>query len=210
MAKKNILLYLIFLILSGNLFAQIDSVSFQFVPDASIYKARVHAQKVTYSSTDTILTNFTLEDTVGSAYTFDWGGDIEPNLDGLPTALYEFADTGIYTFSLSVTEASSGNTYTATKIRRLKGIRVPNVFTPNNDGLNDLFMVFYDGTAELEITIFSRTGTKVFGEKSRSIVWDGRNSSGAEVSEGLYYYILTCESPLIDQKGYFYLYRQIK
>ena len=148
MAKKKILLYLLFLLISSNLVAQIDSVTFQFIPDASTFKIKCRAQK--YMGPN--ISDFVISDTTNSEYTFDWGGSIEPTTDGLPTANFEFSDTGKYNFTLSVVEKSSAGTFTDTKIFRIQDfISIPNVFTPNEDGVNDLFIVRSNGIEELEI-----------------------------------------------------------
>ena len=38
---------------------------------------------------------------------------------------------------------------------------VPNVFTPNGDGVNDIFEVKSDGNTVYELTVFTRTGTQI-------------------------------------------------
>ena len=58
---------------------------------------------------------------------------------------------------------------------------VPNVFTPNNDGINDLFEVFTDGSdvaTILEFEIFDRWGNLVYSQydfnvSDNSLFWDG-------------------------------------
>lgn len=66
----------------------------------------------------------------------------------------------------------------------------PNVFTPNNDGNNDLFLV----TVNYEsITILNRWGNIVWqGSKGQS--WDGKSQDGKDVSEGVYFYVVETES----------------
>jgi len=206
MRKKSLLFYLSFLILSSSLFAQtpIDTVTFRFIPDASTFKVRCMAQKII--GTDT--TDFEIADTVGAAYTFDWGGTKEPNKDGLFFATYEFTDTGNYNFTLSVVEKSTSKTYTVTRNFDIRDIiRVPNVFTPNFDGVNDLFIVNSNGLRTLEISIYSRSGTLVYESKAPIIVWDGRNQAGKIVSQGVYYYILTTDDPTIESmKGFIHVF----
>ena len=117
---------------------------------------------------------------------------------------------GNYTFTLSVYDDVSGNTYNYTaNYQIIDDIRVPNVFTPNGDGLNDLFIVRANGIVPLEISVFSRTGTLVFNTRSPIIVWDGKSSSGSELSEGTYFYVLKSDDPAIPvKKGFFHLYNK--
>lgn len=67
-----------------------------------------------------------------------------------------------------------------------------NVFTPNNDGINDCFRLInggkYQGCAEL--TVYDRWGVPVFRSAYSGMCWDGHTSAGELVSEGTYFYIL--------------------
>jgi gliding motility-associated-like protein len=66
---------------------------------------------------------------------------------------------------------------------------LPNVFTPNNDGANDLFLPFpYRFIDRIEIQVFNRWGGLVFETNDPDINWDGTNVSGSDVAEGAYFY----------------------
>jgi gliding motility-associated-like protein len=67
---------------------------------------------------------------------------------------------------------------------------VPNVFTPNNDGQNDLFKVGGTGIKELTIVVYNRWGQVVFETNQINAGWDGRTNSGIEVPEGTYFYVI--------------------
>ena len=207
MGKLKVFIYFTLFLIANSAIAQIDTVTFTFVRDVATYRIRCQAQKVNVVSGDTIFSDFLIADT--AAYTFDWGGETEPVVDGLPLVTYEFLTPGIKTFSLSVLEDATGKTFTETKtFDILDVIKVPNVFTPNGDGDNDLFVINSNGIVPLEITIFSRTGAMVFSTKSPIVVWDGRNTSGSELSEGVYYYILKSDDPaVLDQTGFIHMYR---
>ena len=97
---------------------------------------------------------------------------------------------------------------------------IPNVFTPNDDGLNDRFMVQKKSLKFLSVEIFSRSGKMVYifsgeGEAlSNWEGWDGKvNKSSADASPGVYYYIIRAigwdevEYDSKDQRGFVYLYR---
>lgn len=68
---------------------------------------------------------------------------------------------------------------------------LPNVFSPNGDGHNDLFIPFpYDFVESVDMVIFNRWGTKVFTTHDPDINWDGRNqTSKQECATGVYYYV---------------------
>lgn len=69
---------------------------------------------------------------------------------------------------------------------------VPNVFTPNGDGVNDFFFLEAKSLSEISVLIYDRWGHKIYeviSEKG-NIVWDGKNQLGKEVAEGTYFYII--------------------
>ena len=66
---------------------------------------------------------------------------------------------------------------------------LPNVFTPNGDGNNELFIPFpYLYISKVDMTIVDRWGTVVFQTEDPDINWTGKNTSGQDVAEGVYYY----------------------
>jgi len=68
---------------------------------------------------------------------------------------------------------------------------LPNVFSPNGDGINDLYRPQRTSYVErVEMTIFNRWGTQVYYTEDPDINWDGKvNNSDRLVSQGVYYYI---------------------
>jgi gliding motility-associated-like protein len=67
---------------------------------------------------------------------------------------------------------------------------VPKAFTPNVDGLNDIFRPFVgEGITEMEFSIFNRWGQKVFSTTEKGKGWDG-NLNGSNQSSGVYVWIL--------------------
>ena len=76
-------------------------------------------------------------------------------------------------------------------------LNIPNVFTPNGDGINDNFIVESKSLRILSVEVFSRSGLKVYsffgeGEILRQYTgWDGNvNSSSVKASPGIYFYII--------------------
>lgn len=71
-------------------------------------------------------------------------------------------------------------------------LSVPNVFTPNGDGMNDVFTLNTD--AELgpctKMLVYNRWGQKEFESLGANIVWDGRNFGGQECTTGTYFYVI--------------------
>jgi gliding motility-associated-like protein len=67
---------------------------------------------------------------------------------------------------------------------------LPNAFTPDGDGRNDLFTPFpgYRFVPKIEMQIFNRWGEKVFETTDPQINWNGNDLQGHPVSEGVYLY----------------------
>ncbi|HLF34379.1 MAG TPA: gliding motility-associated C-terminal domain-containing protein [Cyclobacteriaceae bacterium] len=87
---------------------------------------------------------------------------------------------------------------------------LPNVFTPNNDGFNDMFQAFsfpYDKcprfVKSVDFRVYSRWGEEIFRtgkdeETSIYINWDGRTSNGTILASGVYYYVAEVEYINVD------------
>ena len=52
-------------------------------------------------------------------------------------------------------------------------VYIPNAFTPNNDGNNDMFLIYGEDIKTLDLKIFNRWGEEVFKTNSQFIGWDG-------------------------------------
>ena len=78
---------------------------------------------------------------------------------------------------------------------------LPNVFTPNNDGINDEFKVIQphnlpDGFGMFTIRIFNRWGNLVFESNSPNFEWDGVNqSTGRPAPDGTYFWVIELGGP---------------
>jgi gliding motility-associated-like protein len=69
--------------------------------------------------------------------------------------------------------------------------QLPNVFTPNGDGSNDLFHPFpFTSVERIDIQIFNRWGKLIFETEDPQVLWDGKNAnSKQDAPDGVYYYI---------------------
>jgi gliding motility-associated-like protein len=71
---------------------------------------------------------------------------------------------------------------------------IPNVFSPNGDGQNDLFGVSGTGVISVKGSIYNRWGSLMFSTQQLNEGWDGRTTAGSECTEGTYFYILEVET----------------
>jgi gliding motility-associated-like protein len=138
---------------------------------------------------------------------------------------YTFTDTGKYTITLLAYETLRRCSAVTTQTVLVKDcppdsikIIVPNVFSPNADGINDVWQLivynFNYTVNNYECLIYDRWGIKVFEANSISEAWGGRTTSGMPSSAGAYYYIIKLTatnskgvSEQKDFKGYLELVR---
>ncbi|MEZ4777376.1 MAG: gliding motility-associated C-terminal domain-containing protein [Bacteroidia bacterium] len=66
-------------------------------------------------------------------------------------------------------------------------VYIPNAFTPNNDGHNDVFFIQGGFIRDFQLSIFNRWGTELFTTLSIDNGWDG-TYKGSPVQEGVYVY----------------------
>lgn len=88
---------------------------------------------------------------------------------------------------------------------------VPNVFTPNGDGLNDVYSIvnLTEPPSVFELLIYDRWGLLVYSSDNYLDGWNGTIGS-ANVTEGVYYYILNMESTCgeaVQKNGFLTLFR---
>lgn len=71
--------------------------------------------------------------------------------------------------------------------------RLPNVFSPGNDEMNDLFQPFpFRFVASVDMQIFNRWGNLVYWTSDPEILWDGTEMDSSKPSaDGTYYYVCT-------------------
>lgn len=90
---------------------------------------------------------------------------------------------------------------------------IPNIFTPNDDNVNDVFTVQGSGLKTLDAEIFNRWGHKIFEWHTTAGDWDGRTASGVPAPSGTYFYIIKAigiDGKEYSEKGSFLLIRENK
>jgi gliding motility-associated-like protein len=114
------------------------------------------------------------------------------------TRSYRYRQEGTYEpYVVVTTAAGCSDTLrlgTLTVLDR-ETIYLPNVFTPNGDGVNDDFRVLYQGFSRYRLVIFDRWGGVVFNNGGNpQLFWNGqKNNSGNACPEGVYLFRLDAE-----------------
>ncbi|MGB8193956.1 MAG: gliding motility-associated C-terminal domain-containing protein [Chitinophagaceae bacterium] len=109
------------------------------------------------------------------------------------------------TYTLTVTGKGKCTASDSVKIRVNKEVLVPlipNIFTPNNDGVNDKWTILHlDKYPGCRVRIFNRYGQRVFESTGYAQPWDGK-MNGQPLPFGTYYYIIEPGLPLKAFTGY--------
>lgn len=72
---------------------------------------------------------------------------------------------------------------------------IPNVFTPNNDGVNDRLEVSATGVSDIRVSIYSASSDRLMYRATDLTPWDGRDPSGVLCPEGYYFYAIEATGP---------------
>jgi gliding motility-associated-like protein len=68
---------------------------------------------------------------------------------------------------------------------------IPNAFSPNGDGVNDMFEISgLESYSGIQLNVFNRWGNEVYASDDYKNNWGGLNKNGDELAEDTYYYIL--------------------
>ncbi len=126
-------------------------------------------------------------DATTPGYTYYWENDGSTKHYFLPK------ESGTYTVSVS---GYCGTTSTSIEVTfRDCDIIIPNVFTPNGDGVNDEFQIGFEDDFEFDVFSFSiyiydRWGRLVYHSFDANFKWNGKTNAGVECTDGVYYWKL--------------------
>ncbi|MBS1646601.1 MAG: PKD domain-containing protein [Bacteroidetes bacterium] len=130
-----------------------------------------------------------LNQSVGQITNYSWSFGDGGSASVLSPA-HTYADTGTYQVTLIVVSAQG---CTDTTIRPLVvqndyALYVPNAFTPNGDGKNDVFAAVGDGVKTFGLSIYDRWGNLLYYTSSMNVGWNGtmQNKGGDVLQEDVY------------------------
>jgi gliding motility-associated-like protein len=143
-------------------------------------------------------------------YRWEYGDNSFDTTD-VPETEHLYTEAGLYDVSFKMwDEAGCSDSATLYNVEVLDSLFVPNVFTPNNDGVNDIFYIYSNGYTEFTLKVYNRWGNMVYSTTAPVIYWDGKTTSGIELNTGVYYYTLESVSKADNkrkQTGFFHLYK---
>lgn len=118
---------------------------------------------------------------------WEWNiGGTQYNVQNPPP--HAFAQRGTYTVTLTVTDSKGCSSTFSMVIEASSELVIPNVFSPNGDGINDVFRIRYlSQYPGSSMTIFNRWGNTVFESADYKNDWQPNED---EAPDGTYYFIL--------------------
>ena len=157
-------------------------------------------------STDAMLTVRFINQSLNGA-SFNWvyldtvGGVVEREttyeLETLTEYTYVNADKYYYPYMISTSEENCTDTFRLEEAIHVvrSQLVIPNVFSPNGDGVNDYFVFKHQSLKTCKLTIVDRRGKVVYKRKIEDIYswdgWDGNmHESNRNAPEGQYYFVV--------------------
>jgi gliding motility-associated-like protein len=125
------------------------------------------------------------DDSLESTYLWDFGDN--GSGEG-QEYVHTFSSEGTYNVTMIMNSGKSCMDTISKNVTVSDQFEVPNVFTPNGDGKNDIFYVNTNGSVDYTITILNRWGQIVYRNTAKKIIWDGHSSAGLECVPGTYFY----------------------
>ena len=133
---------------------------------------------------------FTDSSLFGPIVSWSWNfgdpGD-QNNLSNLQNPIHIYSDTGTFCPTLTVTNIHGcvDSVTHCLVIDKEFVIFVPNAFTPNGDGLNDLFFPLGEGidADKFEMFIFDRWGNLIYYTQRWGQGWDGKANGGSKIAQ---------------------------
>jgi len=130
-------------------------------------------------------------------YSYEWSPSEDLDDPTSPNPVVTPSESGSQTFTVTITSADgcvdTGSITLAVNEApcRIEEFHVPNTFTPNGDGHNDIFEVYTNAVDEYRMVVFNRYGEEVFDtEAGNATGWDG-TYLGEALNPDVYGYCVT-------------------
>ena len=151
---------------------------------------------------------FNSDSTIGAVTDWHWNfGDGHTSM--LADPIHAYSQINVYTVTLTVSNNGCSDSI-SDMVDVHFVIDIPNVFTPNGDGVNDVIWVEAGDERDLELSFYNRWGHLMWSGKGTVVGWDGRTSAGTTCESGTYYYVakyINDDGSIVEDTGYTQLIR---
>jgi len=164
-----------------------------------------------------LVVDFVNTSTGAANYTWNFG-DGNVTFSNATELSHTFQNYGVFSVILSATENGCSDSATLTIVVIINEItyQIPNVFTPNTgDDINSYFYLIdplgFNRVEEFEIIILNRWGQVIKTYTNYDFAWNGKDESGNDVPEGVYFYKMyfrTVQDDVFENHGFLQLVRE--
>jgi gliding motility-associated-like protein len=149
------------------------------------------------------------EQIAGATYTWSGPGNFSSN-DNELSLIIDYQNTGIYAVYIYLNGCQSPDAIEVITIANSQvsdDFEVPNVITPNNDGLNEEieFNTLFSSCIPFHFELFNRWGNRVFEQENGGEAFKGTTIGGEKLEAGIYFYKLVFD--LYEKSGFIHIIR---
>lgn len=123
-------------------------------------------------------------------YNFTWQPGSSLNDPQLQSPVATPALTTNYTVFVEDANGCIGSDNVTIQVNSKADLVIPNIMTPNGDGINDGFKIQAEGVLTVKVSVFSRWGKKIIDFDGLHSAWDGKTATGEKVDDGTYFYVI--------------------
>ena len=131
--------------------------------------------------------------------TYSWSPDVYECLEENCAEVYDIPDRAtVYVVTVTDKNGCTNSDTILVDINGIMEVFVPNVFSPNGDGSNDLLVVYGPRLFNFHLEIYDRWGKRIFETNDQKNAWDG-TFNDQPLAPQTFVYMLTGETVLGDQ-----------
>lgn len=151
-----------------------NTASLQLVPQCIFRNQDYYSDTVNWMHLETFFVANGKENyfTIGN-YRNNSGTDTVRRIDWSPQGIVNPYVTYMYIDHVILHEASTA---------------IPNIFTPNGDGINDVWELSFSGNSENRVSVMNRWGNLIYESGLDNFSWNGKTQNGVDATEGTYFY----------------------
>jgi gliding motility-associated-like protein len=129
-----------------------------------------------------------------TSWLWDFGDGAFSNTEN---PIHPYADTGIFCITLLVTNNAgcADTTVGCLYIQPEYSLYIPNAFTVNGDGLNEMWQLYGRGVTKLEVRIFDRWGEEIYFFDDLEKGWPGTKQNGSVCKQDVYVFRVVATDP---------------
>lgn len=142
----------------------------------------------------------------GNIQSILWSPAVGLSNTGILQPVSSTTSTTLYTLRVETVDGCNGTDTVTVKVLP-RDIFIPNVFSPNGDGINDVWQIEHLADyPDCVVSVFNRYGQRVFNSTGYTVPWNGTTNS-KPMAIGTYYYIINITRGMKPKTGYIVIVR---